>query len=431
MSGQEATIPTVKQPDRPKLLDIIGPGLITGASDDDPSGIGTYSQAGAQFGTAMGWTLLFSYPLMCAIQQISAEVGRVTGRGIAGNLRRHYPVQILYALVALLMIANVINIGADLGAMAAALQLLVPGPLLLYVAGFGIVTALLEIFVRYSRYVSVLKWLTLSLFAYVATVLVVAVPWHQVLVNTLIPAVSWQQDYVVVIVAVLGTTISPYLFFWQASEEAEDERINNEEHPLNEAPAEAKVAFRRIEIDTYIGMALSNVIALCIMITTAATLHLHGITNIQTSEQAAEALRPIAGEFAFAVFACGIVGTGLLAIPVLAGSAAYAVAEAMGWKVGLSRTPRDAQAFYGTIVIGTLLGVAINFVDIDPIKALFWSAVINGVVAVPVMILMMLMTMRPQVMGQFTLPRPLWLMGWLSTLTMTIAVCTMFATWQS
>ncbi|HEX3953127.1 MAG TPA: divalent metal cation transporter, partial [Stellaceae bacterium] len=268
-------------------------------------------------------------------------------------------------------------------------------------------------------------------FAYVATVLVVAVPWHQVLVNTLIPAVSWQQDYVVVIVAVLGTTISPYLFFWQASEEAEDERINNEEHPLNEAPAEAKVAFRRIEIDTYIGMALSNVIALCIMITTAATLHLHGITNIQTSEQAAEALRPIAGEFAFAVFACGIVGTGLLAIPVLAGSAAYAVAEAMGWKVGLSRTPRDAQAFYGTIVIGTLLGVAINFVDIDPIKALFWSAVINGVVAVPVMILMMLMTMRPQVMGQFTLPRPLWLMGWLSTLTMTIAVCTMFATWQS
>jgi NRAMP (natural resistance-associated macrophage protein)-like metal ion transporter len=411
------------------LLALLGPGLITGASDDDPSGIATYSQAGAQFGFAMCWVMLFSYPLMAAIQEISARIGRVTGKGIAANIREHYPLWLLRAIVGLLLVANIINLGADLGAMGDALRLLIGGSTGVYVAAFAVVCAGLEIFASYARYVKVLKWLTLSLFAYVATVLVVEVPWGEVFYRTLLPSLVWQQDYVVVIVAVLGTTISPYLFFWQASEEAEDERVNPEEHPLTEAPDEARGQIRRIEIDTYLGMGLSNLIALCIIITTAATLHAHGVTDIQTSEQAALALRPIAGEFAFFIFACGIVGTGLLAIPVLAGSAAYGLAEAMGWPTGLARLPRDAKAFYGTIVVGTLIGVAINFVHIDPIKALFWSAVVNGVVAVPLMIVMMLMTMRREVMGDFTLPRPLWAVGWLSTVAMAVAVAVMFATW--
>ena len=410
------------------VLALLGPGLITGASDDDPSGIATYSQVGAQFGYAMGWVMLFSYPLMAAIQEISARIGRVTGKGIARNIREHYPLSLLRAMVGLLLIANIINLGADLGAMGDALRLLIGGPAHLYVVLFAVACAALEIFLHYERYVAVLKWTTLSLFAYVATVLVVHVPWGEVAYNTFVPNISWEHDYIVSLVAVLGTTISPYLFFWQASEEAEDERVNPAEHPLTETPEEAPGQIRRIEIDTYIGMGFSNLIALFIIITTAATLHVHGITDIQTSEQAAEALRPIAGEFAFAVFTCGIVGTGLLAIPVLAGSAAYAVAEAMEWPTGLARLPRDAKAFYGTIVAGTLIGVAINFVHIDPIKALFWTAVINGVVAVPLMIVMMLMTMRPEVMGEFTLPRPLWAIGWLSTAAMALAVGVMFAT---
>jgi NRAMP (natural resistance-associated macrophage protein)-like metal ion transporter len=410
------------------LVALLGPGLITGASDDDPSGIATYSQAGAQFGYSLGWVMLFSYPLMAAIQEISARIGRVTGKGIAANLREHYPLSLLRAIVGLLLVANIINLGADLGAMGDALRLLIGGPSGVYVVAFAVLCTVLEIFLRYGRYVKILKWLTLSLFAYVATVLVVDVQWQEVLYRTLVPSLVWQQDYVVVIVAVLGTTISPYLFFWQASQEAEDERVNPAEHPLTEAPEEAPGQIRRIEIETYLGMGLSNLIALCIIITTAATLHAHGITDIQTSEQAAEALRPIAGEFAFAVFTCGIVGTGLLAIPVLAGSAAYALAEAMEWSTGLARLPRDAKAFYGTIVVGTLIGIAINFVHIDPIKALFWTAVINGVVAVPLMIVMMLMTMRREIMGDFTLPRPLWAIGWVSTAAMALAVATMFAT---
>ena len=303
------------------LLALFGPGLITGASDDDPSGIATYSQVGAQFGYAMGWVMLFSYPLMAAIQEISARIGRVTGKGIAANIREHYPLSLLRAIVGLLLVANIINLGADLGAMGDALRLLIGGPAHLYVVLFAAACAALEIFSRYARYVKVLKWLTLSLFAYVATVFVVEVSWDEVAYRTFVPSILWQRDYIVSIVAVLGTTISPYLFFWQASEEAEDERVNPVEHPLTEVPDEAPGQIRRIQIDTYIGMGFSNLIALFIIITTAATLNVHGITDIQTSEQAAEALRPIAGEFAFAVFTCGIVGTGLLAIPVLAGSA--------------------------------------------------------------------------------------------------------------
>lgn len=427
--SQVPTSEVVKQPERPKLLEIMGPGLITGASDDDPSGIATYSQAGAQFGYSIGWTLLFSYPLMCAIQQISAQIGRVTGLGLAGNLRRHFPAWLLHGIIGLLLVANVINIGADLGAMAAALKLLIAGPLLLYVAGFAVLSVTLEVFVRYARYASILKWLTLSLLAYVATVFVVGVPWATVGVALVAPHIALSGDYVTMIVAILGTTISPYLFFWQAGEEVESEKERPEASPLKHAPEQAPRELERIRLDTYIGMAVSNLVALFIVITTAATLHAHGHTNIQTSAQAAEALRPIAGRLAFTVFALGIIGTGLLALPVLAGSAAYAVGEALRWPVGLEKQPRRAKAFYATIVIATCVGATLNYTSIDPVKALFWSAVVNGVVAAPVMFMMMLLASRRAVMGQFTLTRPLKFTGWLATLVMAVAAVGMFATW--
>jgi NRAMP (natural resistance-associated macrophage protein)-like metal ion transporter len=418
----------VKQPGHPKLMQIMGPGLITGASDDDPSGIATYSQAGAQFGYTMGWTLLFSFPLMAAIQQISAEIGRVTGKGIAGNLRASYPRGLLYGLVGLLLLANTINLGADLGAMGAALKLLIGGPMLLYIVLFGMVSVLLEIFARYSRYVSILKWLSLSLFAYVATVLIVDVSWRDVL-HGLLPQVTLDGKTITMVVAILGTTISPYLFFWQANVEVEDELENPLSKPLRDAPEQAPMEMERIRLDTYIGMGISNLVALFIVIATAATLHAHGMTDIQTSSQAAEALRPIAGKFAFAVFALGIIGTGMLALPVLGGSAAYAVGEVFGWPVGLARLPLHAKAFYGTIAGATFVGGLLNFTSLDPIKALFWSAVVNGVVAVPVMIAIMLMAAKPGVMGQFVLPIRLKVMGWLATAVMTAATIGMFATW--
>jgi Mn2+/Fe2+ NRAMP family transporter len=292
-----------EEPERPRLLDVLGPGLITGASDDDPSGIATYSQAGAQFGYTLGWTLLLTYPLMCAIQMVSAHIGRVTGKGLAGNMRRHYPATVLYILIGLLVIANVINLGADLGAMAAALHLLLPGPAWLYIAGFALVIALLEIFVRYSLYASVLRWLTLSLFAYVATVFAVGVPWGAVAFNLLVPHVQFGGSSLTMVVAIFGTTISPYLFFWQAAEEVEDEKESPSAKPLLNAPGQAPKELRRIQWDTLVGMGFSNLIALFIMLTTAATLNAHNITDIQTSSQAAEALRPIAGSFAFVVFA--------------------------------------------------------------------------------------------------------------------------------
>ena len=421
----------VKQPERPKLRDILGPGLITGASDDDPSGIATYSQAGAQFGYSLGWTLLLTYPLMCAIQLISAHIGRVTGRGLAGNMRRHYPAALLYPLVGLLVVANTINIGADLGAMAAALHLLVNGPMLIYVAGFAIVSVLLEVFVRYSRYASVLRWLSLSLFAYVATVFAVGVPWLTVARNLVLPHISPSGDYLTVVVAVFGTTISPYLFFWQAGEEVEDEKEDASASPLLDAPEQAPRQMVRMELDTIVGMGFSNVIALFIMLTTAATLNAHGITDIQTSSQAAEALRPIAGRFAFTIFALGIIGTGMLALPVLAGSAAYAVGEALDWQVGLAQRPGRARAFYGTIAVATCIGAVLNFTSLDPIKALFWSAVINGVAAVPIMVMIMLMASRRRVMGQFTLTPWLTTLGWLASAVMAAAAIGMFVTWNS
>jgi NRAMP (natural resistance-associated macrophage protein)-like metal ion transporter len=415
---------------RKSWLSRLGPGLITGASDDDPSGIATYSQAGAQFGYALCWVMLFCFPLMAAIQEISARMGRVTGRGIAANIRLHYPRSLLYLIVGLLLIANTINLGADLGAMSAALNLLFGGPTALYVVGFALLCILLESYTRYERYVSILKWTSFVLLAYVVVALIVHVPWRLVLYRSFVPSFSLTKDYVVTVVAVLGTTITPYCFFWQSSQEAEDEQIDPAAHSLLAAPEEAAAQIGRMRFDTYVGMGYSNVVGLFIIVSTAATLNAHGITNIETSAQAAEALRPIAGAFTFALFAAGIIGIGMLAVPVLAGSSAYALGETFGWTTGLDRKPGDASAFYATITVSTLLGVLINFVGLDPMKALFWAAVVNGVVAVPLMVIIMLMGMRADVMGRFVLPRPLWAVGWLCTGTMAVAVGIMFATWS-
>ncbi len=404
----------------------LGPGFITGAADDDPSGIATYSQTGAQFGFNLLWTMPFTYPLMCAIQEISGRIGRTTSYGLAGNLRMFYPIWILRVMVFLLLVANVINLSANLGAMGAALQLVIGGNNRLWALLFGCVCAGLQIFTDYRQYISVLKWLTLSLFAYVGVVLVVDVPWSEVLRGLFLPHIEWSMDYLSVIVAVFGTTISPYLFFWQATHEAEDVIANPDAQALLVAPEQAASEVKRIRFDTWIGMGFSNLIALFIIITTGATLHAHGITDIQTAEQAAEALRPLAGPFAFLLFALGIIGTGLLAVPVLAASSAYAVGEALEWDIGLGRRPREARAFYATLVSATVIGTLMNFAHINPIKALFWSAVINGVIAVPLMFVMMHMASSTRLMGEHTIPRYLKTLGWTATGAMTLVVAAMF-----
>lgn len=404
----------------------LGPGLITGAADDDPSGIATYSQAGAQFGFNMLWTVVFSYPLMAGIQMISARIGRVSGRGLAANIRLHYPHWLLYAIVGLLLFANTINIAADISAMSGALAILIGGPIHFYAIMLGLFTLLLQIFVPYSRYVHFLKWLTLSLLAYAASVLIVPVPWREVLARTFMPTIVWKSDYITTVVAVFGTTISPYLFFWQASQEVEDQQLDPKAHALIEAPSEVKSNFDRIRIDTYVGMGFSNLIAFFIILTSAVTLHINGITDIQTSTDAARALRPIAGESAFFLFSAGIIGTGLLAIPVLAGSSAYAMAEAFGWTMGLELKPNMAKRFYGIITFSVIGGLLLGFSGIDPIKALYWSAVVNGVVAVPIMFVMMLMATRRDIMGSLVIGNKLKILGWLSFVVMAVVVLGMF-----
>jgi Mn2+/Fe2+ NRAMP family transporter len=406
-------------------LQKLGPGLITGAADDDPSGIATYSQAGAQFGFGMLWTIVFTYPLMVSVQMISALIGCVSGHGLATNIRRHYSIGLLYVLVLLLLIANTINIAADIAAMGEALELLVDGPSHLYGLGFGLLSLLLQVFIPYSRYVRVLKWLTLALFAYVATVFTVDIAWRDLAKEIFRPDIAWSPAYITTIVAVFGTTISPYLFFWQASQEVEEQHALPTTKPLIKAPELSSANFGRIKVDTFLGMAVSNVVAFFIILTTAVTLHQNGVTDIQSSAQAASALRPVAGEFAFWLFSAGIIGTGLLAIPVLAGSAAYAMAGTFRWRNSLELKPAAAKQFYGIIVIATLLGVALSFSSIDPIKALYWSAVINGVIAVPIMVVMMLMGSNRKIMGQYVISRRLRFWGWLSTAVMGLAILAM------
>ena len=396
----------------------LGPGLIAGAADDDPSGIATYSQVGAQFGYGLLWTLIASYPLMVAIQEISGRIGYLTGHGLAGNLRRHYPRSLAYALVALLTLANVINLGADVGAMGAALALLIAGPVLLYVCLFGAASALLEVFVSYARYAALLKWLCLSLLTYVACVFVVHIRWSEVGMALLVPPLKLNSSYVTAVVAVFGTTISPYLFFWQAQQEVEEAAGC----PSGKGPAAVRAQLRRIRLDTLIGMGISNLIAVCIIIAAAATLHTRGITRIESAAQAAEALRAVAGPFTFALFALGIIGTGLLTLPVLAASAAYAVGELRSWRVGLVQRPRRAKAFYGVVSAATALGCALNFTHLNPMRALYWSAVLNGIVAVPVMIAMMHLSSRSEVVGAGSLPRGLRMLGWAGTAVMALTV---------
>ena len=418
-------------PGRKRRLDwrrVIGPGLITGASDDDPSGIATYSQVGAQFGFGLSWTMILTFPLMCAVQMISARVGRVTGRGLAGNIVRLYPAWLANGLVALLLIANTINIGADLGAMADSSKLVTGLPSQLFLLVFAGFCAAAEVFMRYKAYARVLKWLTLALLSYIVTLFMVHIPWDKAGQGLVFPHVDWDSETLMMIVAVFGTTISPYLFFWQASQEAEEVDDADEAKPLKCDPIEGRVELKRIGIDTMIGMLASNAVALAIIFTCAATLNAHDIINIRTSADAASALKPFAGDYASIVFAIGVVGTGLLAVPVLAGSAAYALGEARHWRVGLDHKPKRAKAFYATIVAATAIGALMNFTPIDPIRALVVAAIINGVVSVPVMAVMMLVSTRKSVMSVFTVNGALLWLGWLATVVMALAVGAMIYT---
>lgn len=402
------------------FLRALGPGLVTGAADDDPSGIGTHSQVGAEFGYGLAWTFVLSFPLMVAIQQIAAEIGRVTGAGIARNLRRHYPRPVLWFMVSLLLVANIINLGADLGAMGAALALLTGGNAPLYTLLFGILCVVLEVGLSYPRYAAILKWTCLTLFTYVAVVAVAQVPWPRALRSLVVPELQFNAAYATALVAILGTTISPYLFFWQAGQEIEEQHRHHAK-PLCLTAGTAGPELKRIRVDTLTGMAFSTVISLAIVFATAATLHANGIHDIETSSQAAEALRPIAGNFAFAMFALGIIGTGLLAVPVLAGSAAYAVTEMAGVAGSLDAKPLSARLFYGTIAATTLAGASLNAVGIDPAKALYWAAVVNGVLAGPLMVVMMLIVRNPRAMGRLTVSRWQTAAGWMATLVMIAA----------
>jgi NRAMP (natural resistance-associated macrophage protein)-like metal ion transporter len=416
-------------PKRKNLWKVLGPGLVTGASDDDPSGIATYAQAGAQFGFATLWTMVLAYPLMTAVQCISGQIGRVTGQGIAGNMRRICPPWVSMVCIGSMVIANTINIAADVAAMGAAVRLVIGGPALVYAVIFGVVSLLLQVFLPYTRYVKILKWLTLVLFSYVVTVFVVHVPWGTALKNTFVPTFSFTSDYFTVLAAIFGTTISPYLLFWQASQEVEEVRSVKEDKPLIKAPGQAPVQLDRIALDTYVGMGFSNVVAYFIILTTAVVLHASGKTDIQTAAEAAEALRPVAGHFAFMLFSLGIIGTGLLALPVLAGSAAYGVSEALRWRSGLEVQPKRARKFYAVLALVMVVGMGLNFVHLDPIKALFWSAVINGIVAPPIMIVMMLIASKREIMQSFTISQKLKYVGWLATIVMILVAALSIAGW--
>jgi Mn2+/Fe2+ NRAMP family transporter len=403
----------------------LGPGLITGAADDDPSGIATYSQAGAQFGLNMLWTMPLAYPLMSATQSMCAQIGRVTGSGLAANIKAAFPPIVLKGVVLLLLIANTLNIAADVAAMGEVAELVSGLDRHLMTAAFVALTLLLQIYVPYHRYVFFLKWLTLSLLAYAAVLFTVHVPWGEVALRTVWPKLTLNANAAAMVVGVFGTTISPYLFFWQASQEVEDMRAKKAASLLQK-PAAAVAELRRIRWDTWSGMFLSDLTAFFIILATAVTLHVSGVTSIETAAQAASALRPLAGDFAFILFAVGILCVGLIGVPVLAGSAAYALAEAMDWKSGLERKPAKARGFYGVIAVSVLAGLFIQYSPISPMKALFWSAVINGVVAVPLMAVIILIATRKSVMGAFTVSLPIAILGWVATGVMGLAAALMF-----
>ncbi|MEQ7873984.1 divalent metal cation transporter [Sphingomonas sp. ASV193] len=402
----------------------LGPGIVTGAADDDPSGIATYSQAGAQFGYGLLWTMVLTYPLMSAVQLVSAHIGRVTGRGLARNLTRVFPNWAVTLLVVILLVTNMINIGADLAAMAAAVRLVAPINQHLLLVGFAALCAVIPVMVPYSRYSSVLKWLTLSLFAYIGVILLTHVDWGAALHGLFIPT-NLGRDAIETVVAVFGTTISPYLFFWQSAQEAQEIGESPDAKPIRDEPSQAPRQFRRIRFDTLLGMAFSNIVALAVMVATAATLHAAGTTQLNSAADAASALRPIAGDFAFALFAIGIVGTGLLAVPVLAGSAAFALSETRGWRAGLELKPGEAKRFYLILAAATLVGAAMVWTKTNPVQLLVWSAVINGVAAVPIMAAMMIVASSRKVMGDFTESRRVLVFGWIATAVMAAAAIAM------
>lgn len=404
----------------------LGPGLVTGAADDDPSGIATYSQAGAQFGPSLMWTMTLAYPLMVAVQLACARVGRVTGHGLGRSLNAPFPRWLVIGLIALLFIANTINVGADLAAMGEASALVIGGWKRTATVAFALLSLLLQIYVPYHRYSSILKWMTLVLLAYVALILMVKVDWSAAARGLVIPTIAG-AGAITTIVAIFGTTISPYLFFWQAAQEVEELDQIKERQPLSRARAQASDALRRIRWDTFTGMAVSTIVALAIILGTATTLHAAGKTDIQSAADAAQALKPIAGKFAFALFSLGIIGTGLLAVPVLAGSSAYAVCEIGGWNGSLEAKPLRAKAFYAVIILGMILGLALDWTPINPMKALFWSAVINGVAAVPVLIGLMIIVSKSSIMGEFVAPPLLKFLGWLATAVMGAAAVAMIA----
>ena len=407
----------------------LGPGLITGACNDDPSSVGTYAQVGAQFGFALAWTLPFSLPLLVAIQEISARIARVTGCGIAGNLRRHTPGWLAAALVLLLSIANLFNLAADLAAMSAVLRLLFAAPALLYVGLLGAAAVLFEMLTGYARYVQLLRWLCLSLLSYVACAFVVDVPWRQVVHALLWPPLSAHPQYLLAVLAALGTTLSPYLLFWQAQQEVEDGRHQGGAPALLDSVEQAPAEFARIRLDTLIGMGLSSVVALFIVITTASTLHAHGVYTIQTAAEAAEALRAVGGRFTFILFALGIIGAGLLTLPALSTSTAFAVGELLSWRVGRRYAPGHARAFYATIALATVLAVALDFTAINPMRALYWSAVLNGVIAVPLLAAVMYLATRVRVMGPLQLPLGLRSLGWAAAAVMASSVTALALAW--
>jgi Mn2+/Fe2+ NRAMP family transporter len=414
--------PTEARHARRNPLKVLGPGLVTGASDDDPSGIATYAQAGALFGFGLTWTLLLTYPLMSAVQAISARIGRTTGLGIAANLRRRYPAPVVHGIVLLVVAANVINLGADLGAMAEATSLLgVTPPRWTVIAFYAAVCVFAQVFFNFGRYVSALKWLTLSLLFYFAALGAVQVEWGALARSLVLPHVEISKPFWTMAVAVLGTTISPYLFFWQAVLEAEQTREDPELEPLRNGSPGAEAELGRINLDTLVGMALSNLVALAIMVTAASTLHAGGVVRIDTAAQAAEALRPIAGQFAFVVFAVGIVGTGLLSVPVLSSSAAYALGETRKWPVGVSKKVAQAKGFYATIAAATVIGALLNGLPVPPMQALVWAAVLNGVVSAPVMVMLVMLATDYRVMGRYRISTRLAVGGWAATVVMGVA----------